>query len=59
MSLRALTPALFVLGVVLMVPFETTVTLVLGVGCLLAFIVCGTFLVASPEFLADEEDRGG
>ena len=56
MSLRALTPASFVIGVALMIPFEATVTLFLGVACMVAFIVCGTFLIASPDFLGDEDD---
>jgi hypothetical protein len=47
----------FVLGVGLMVPFEATVTRVLGVSFLLAFIVGGAFLIAEPGFLsADEEE---
>ncbi len=52
MSLRVLTPVLFVLGVALLVPFETPVTLTLGVVFLLAFVVCGTLTVT----LEDEEE---
>jgi threonine/homoserine efflux transporter RhtA len=47
--------ALGVLGVVLLVPFEHPLTLALGVGCLLAFVVRGVFLIATPEFLAGDE----
>jgi hypothetical protein len=48
--------ACFVVGVVLMVGFEATLTRVLGVALLFAFIVSGVFLVADPGFLAAEED---
>ena len=37
----------------LMIPFETTVTRVLGVAALFAAIVVGVFAIASPEFLGD------
>jgi hypothetical protein len=58
-SLRAATLALFVAGIALMIPFEATITRVLGIACLLAFIACGVFLIADPERLAadDESDR--
>jgi hypothetical protein len=49
--------AAFVLGVGLMVPFEATITRILGMTFLLAFIVGGVFLISEPGFLAaDEED---
>jgi hypothetical protein len=51
--------ACFVVGVVLMVGFEATLTRVVGVALLFAFIVSGVFLVADPEFLAAEEDADG
>jgi hypothetical protein len=51
--------ACFVVGVVLMVGFEATLTRILGVVLLFAFIVSGVFLVADPEFLAAEEDANG
>jgi hypothetical protein len=50
------TLAALVAGVALMIPFEATVTRVLGTACLLAFVVCGTFLVANPRDLAREDD---
>jgi hypothetical protein len=53
---KAFTIACFVVGVVLMVAFETLVTRVLGVAALLAFIVSGVFVIADPSFLGDEED---
>ena len=43
----------FVLGVALMIPFEATVTRILGVGFLAAFIVIGVFAIARPERLGD------
>jgi hypothetical protein len=57
MSERALTIATivaFVLGVGLMVPFEGTFVRIVGVLCLVAFIVLGVFAIARPERLADE-----
>ena len=51
--------ACFVVGVVLMVGFEATVTRILGVVLLFAFIVSGVFVVADPAFLAAEEDADG
>lgn len=51
-----LTPACFVLGVVLMVGFDHTITRVLGMASLFAFIVSGVFLIADPAFLAEDAD---
>jgi len=51
-----LVTAAFVLGVGLMVPFEYTITRVLGVGFLLAFILGGAFAIAEPEFLSAEDE---
>jgi hypothetical protein len=48
--------ASLVVGVLLMVPFESTVTRLLGLLCLFGFIVGGVFLIADPAFLGDEED---
>ena len=54
------TLATLVVGVGLMIPFEATLTRVLGTACLLGFVVCGTFLVANPRDLGrDEEGDGG
>jgi hypothetical protein len=44
------------IGVGLMVPFEATVTRVLGVMALFAFIVSGVFLIADPAWLARDQD---
>jgi hypothetical protein len=49
----------FALGVPLMVIWEATVTRVLGVALLVAFIVCGVFLIADHGFLEGEEEAGG
>ena len=57
MSERALTRAAIgalVLGAALMIPFEATLTRVLGMLCLAAFIVLGAFAVARPERLDSE-----
>ena len=42
--------ALGALGVVLLIPFEWPLTIALGIGCLLAFVVWGTFLIVTPSF---------
>jgi threonine/homoserine efflux transporter RhtA len=44
-----------VAGLALMIPFEATITRILGVGLLFAFIAGGLFLIAEPTFL--EGDR--
>ena len=44
------------LGLVLMLVFETTVTRVVGVLSLFAFIVSGVFLIADPAFLGPDHD---
>jgi hypothetical protein len=49
--------ALFVVGVALMVPFEKTITLALGIACLLAFIALGVYLIAHPSALLADEDE--
>lgn len=41
--------AALVLGIALMIPFEATITRLLGVACLFAFIVLGAFAIARPE----------
>jgi len=41
-------------GVVLMVAFESTVTRALGLLCLFGFIVGGVFLIADPDDLRRE-----
>jgi hypothetical protein len=51
--------ACLVLGVVLMVFFEATLTRIAGVAALFAFIVTGVFAIADPAFLGQEDDAGG
>jgi hypothetical protein len=46
----------FLLGVGLMIPFEATITRVLGVVFLLAAIIGGAFVIAEPGFLSGDED---
>jgi hypothetical protein len=43
--------ACFVLGVGLMVPFEATITRLLGMAFLVAFVVTGVFVLADPRRL--------
>ena len=45
-----------VLGVVLMVGFESPLTRVLGLLCLFGFIVGGVFLIADPVALGKGEE---
>ena len=52
--LTAATIACFVLGAGLLFPFDHTITIALGVVFLLAFIVCGVFVLASPERLGND-----
>jgi hypothetical protein len=51
--LTVVTIGCFVLGTGLLFPFEHTVTIAVGVAFLVAFVVCGVFLLASPERLGD------
>ena len=44
-----------VVGLALMLAFESAITRLLGVIALFAFIVIGVFLIADPAFLAEEE----
>jgi putative effector of murein hydrolase LrgA (UPF0299 family) len=48
--------ACLVAGVCLNVFFEHTLTRVLGLLLLFAFIVLGVFLIADPRFLGGDED---
>jgi len=43
-------------GVTLMLAFDLTVTRILGVALILAFIVLGTFTIATPEYLGEDGD---
>jgi hypothetical protein len=54
--LEIATAACFVLGAGLLFPFESTVTILLGVLLLVAFVVCGVFVLASPDALARESE---
>lgn len=52
------TVACFVVGVGLMIPFEATITRILGVACLFGFVLCGLFLIADPRYLSRDDDGG-
>ena len=54
--LEIATVACFVLGAGLLFPFEHTLTILAGVLLLAAFVVCGVFVLASPDRLADRPD---
>ena len=47
--------ACFVVGVVLMIGFEETITRVLGMAALFAFVITGVFTIANPEFLEGDD----
>ena len=49
--------AFLALGVVLMVPFDHTITRILGVAALVAFVVTGVFALAGSERLAEDDDQ--
>jgi hypothetical protein len=53
--MRLLMLGCLVSGLALMLGFESAITRLLGVLALFAFIVIGVFLIADPEFLAEEE----
>jgi hypothetical protein len=54
--LEIATVACFVLGAGLLFPFEHTLTILAGVLLLVAFVVCGVFVLASPDALAERPD---
>jgi hypothetical protein len=56
LDLRHVSLTLFVLTVAFMIPFEYTITRILGVACLIGFVVTGLFAIANPAFLARRED---
>jgi len=56
MPLGKIAFACFVLGVLVMVPFESPVTLTLGVLLLFASIITGVFAIATPGFLTADRD---
>lgn len=56
MSPRIAAVVLLVVGVALMIPFEAWYTRVAGVACLLGFVACGLFAVATPEYLGRDEE---
>jgi threonine/homoserine efflux transporter RhtA len=58
-ALEAAWIALLVVGLALMLPFEETITLALGVACLLAFVVLGVFIIAGSLLEGDEEAPPG
>ena len=55
-GLLAFTLAALGVGLALMLVFEATLTRIVGVTALFAFIVAGVFLIADPDFIGDEGD---
>lgn len=58
MRLRAATLATGAVGALTMLLFDGLWARLLGVLLLAAFIVCGVFLVATPEFVAHDGEDG-
>lgn len=57
--LASATIAAFVVGSVVMLLFEGLLARLVGVLSLAAFIVCGLFLIADPEYLREDgRDEG-
>ena len=54
--LGAFTAGALVAALVLMLPFESAITRILGVLAMFAFIVSGVFLIASPTFTNADDD---
>ena len=54
--LLRLTIGCFLLGSAVMIAFEAPLARIVGVALLFGFVVSGVFLVASPEFLAGDEE---
>jgi hypothetical protein len=55
-ALEAVWLGLLVVGLALMVPFEETITLALGIACLLSFVGLGVYLIAHPSALLAPDD---
>ena len=55
-GLRAGLVLSLVVGLALMLPFESALTRVLGMTALAAFIVLGVFTIAEPGFLSGDRD---
>ncbi|MFN8204983.1 MAG: hypothetical protein U0S48_20700 [Solirubrobacteraceae bacterium] len=55
MNLRRVSLLLFILTLALMLPFEYTITRILGVACLVGFVVTGLFAIATPAYLSEAE----
>jgi hypothetical protein len=53
--LGAFTAGALVVALVMMLLFEHTVTRIIGVLAMFAFIVAGVFLIASPDFIDADE----
>jgi hypothetical protein len=56
--LGAFTLAALVITLVSMLLFEHTITRIIGVTAMFAFIVSGVFLIASPSFIEAEDGAG-
>lgn len=54
--MRRLTPALLTVGAIVLVVFDSTFTLLLGVILLLSAVVSGVLMIAEPGFLAGDDD---
>ena len=55
--LLAVALACLVVGAALMLAFESTLARVIGMPLLIAFIICGLFVIADPDDLGDDHAR--
>ena len=51
-KLQRICIALGVIGLVVMLPFDEWYTRLVGMACLVAFVVTGVFLIANPAYLS-------
>jgi preprotein translocase subunit SecD len=54
--LGAFTVAALAVTLVAMLPFEETITRIIGVVAMFAFIISGVFLIASPSYIEKEDE---
>jgi hypothetical protein len=55
-GLSFLVPVCLILGLGLMIPFEETITRLLGMALLSAFIIGGLFLIVESGFLTQDRE---
>lgn len=46
-----------IVGLVLMLGFDTTITRIVGVACIFGALALGVAVIATPEFLSADQDE--